>query len=121
MSRIKQTFVNLVVSLFTILNVVKLEMVAPQEDVPYREYANNYLILTGVCFILIAICYSTGIVTKWIKTLLIINVGMYLVLVAKALFDIAETNKYLDWTYAGLFVIAAVWYFLKPTKTKEEP
>lgn len=115
----KKTLVNITALIFTILNFIKLELQAPVNDEAYRAYANLYGMLTSICFIIISICYSTGIVTRFIKSLLIINIGMYLVVGVKISCDIADTNNYFDWTYAGLFVIAAIWYFLnEPNQTE---
>ncbi len=94
-------------------------MKVPYDDVEYYDYSKLYGILTAICFIIILICYSTGIVTKFVKSLVIINIGMYSILAVKAYLEIADQHRYFDWTYAGLFVIAAVWYFLKPTQPKE--
>lgn len=118
MNKIKQILVTLVMLAFTVLNIYKIEMSAPIEEVEYYRYANVYLMLTGICFIIVCGSYISGYKNRIIESLLIINIGVYTVLAFKAFLNIAGENKYYDWTFAGLSVIYAVFH-LFPTKHRK--
>lgn len=117
MNRAKQILVTLALLLFTFLNVYKLQMPVPDDDKEYTVYANEYLKLTGVCFVLICMVCMTGERNKLTDSLLMVNIGAYLVLIYKAYFHVAGEHNYYDWTYAGIAVICAIIYLIPDKNT----
>lgn len=119
MSNLKQILVTLVIVAFTFLNIYKLEMPVPVDDIEYRAYANNYLMLTGICFILISAAFMAKERNRVTDSLLMVNIGAYSVLTVKAFFNVADHHSFYDWTYIGIAVISAILYLL-PNKTKHK-
>lgn len=95
-------------------------MPVPEGDNEYTVYANKYLIMTGVSFIIICLAKMSSYKNWVIESLMLVNVGAYTVLALKAYFGVAGAHKYYDWTYAGIFVIYAAIHAIR-LRTNNKP
>ena len=82
-------------------------------ETAFAAYANNYLMLTGIAFILVCLSKLSRYRNALTDGMMLVNIGAYLVLALKAYYGDAGAHKYYDWTYAGIFVIWAVIHVVK--------
>lgn len=113
MNRIKEISITLALIVFTILNIYKLQMPVPVSDHEYTLYANKYLMMTGISFIIICLAKMSSYKNWLIESLMVVNIGAYTVLALKGYFGVAGAHNYYDWTYAGVFVIYATYLAIK--------
>ena|ERR1700744_5973470 len=107
MNKIKEILITLVAIAFTILNIYKVQMPVPVDDHEYTVYANRYLMMTSISFIIICLANMSKYSNWLVESLMMVNIGVYSVLFFKAYFGVAGSHNYYDWTYAGIFVIYA--------------
>lgn len=118
MKRLKEISITLALAVFTVLNIYKLQMPVPVDDHEYTVYANKYLMMTGISFIIICLAKMSSYKNWLIESLMMVNIGAYTVLALKAYFGVAGGHNYYDWTYAGVFVIYAVFHAIKVRSNK---
>lgn len=112
MNKLKEIGVSVAVLLFTVLNIYNLERAVPIGDRAYDNYAYQYLMYMSASFIIIMFCYVIGRINRFIKALLIINTGAFLILFFKSYYHLSYKHNFYDITILGCFVIAAISYLI---------
>lgn len=112
MKKLKEIGVSLAVLLFTALNIYNLERPVPVDDKSYENYAYQYLMYMSASFIIIMLCYASGKINRFIKALLIVNTGAFLILFFKSYCHMSYKHNFYDITILGCFVILAFSYLI---------
>lgn len=119
MGRARKAAITFMAVFFTAMNLYRVEMAVPVADMAndpldlaYRAYSLRHTVILCACVIGFMALWLTGYTNRLIRSLLLVNMGVFLIIIIKCLWLTPDRHSFSDRTMLGAIFILSFYYLI---------